>query len=68
MRGSSRHAGTLHHEVELVRTGVTPSPASERSKLCPPCATTWSASASVRKEAKWTIHGSRETTDGPYSG
>mmetsp|Transcript_5039 Transcript_5039/g.12982 ORF Transcript_5039/g.12982 Transcript_5039/m.12982 type:complete len:331 (+) Transcript_5039:526-1518(+) len=65
--GSSRHDGTLHQEVELVRTGVTPSPASERSKLCPPLLTIASTSSSERKLSKATTHGSRRSTRAPCS-
>ena len=34
--GSDSQNGTLHQLVFEVRTGDTPSPASERSKWCPP--------------------------------
>eukprot|EP00967_Tisochrysis_lutea_P016375 scaffold18470_cov29-Tisochrysis_lutea.AAC.2 len=63
---SSRHDWTLHHEVDDVRTGVTPSPASERSKLCPPTRIKCSTSCMVRNLSNARIQGSRWRTRGAY--
>ena len=46
---SRKHPSTLHHDVDEVRTGVTPSPL-RRSKLCPAVLMRWSASQSSRSD------------------
>ena len=61
-RRSARQCSTLHHDVALVRTGVTPSPARLRSKLCPAVLIRWSVSSIVRKSSNCKIHGSRCST------
>ena len=49
--------GTLHHDVSEVRTFVTASPASERSKWWPPLVTSASTSDASRKSSIVTTHG-----------
>lgn len=61
------HSRTLHQLVELVRTGVTPSPARLRSKLCPPTLISSAASSRERNRSKISTHGSRLSTVGSYS-
>mmetsp|Transcript_51824 Transcript_51824/g.91484 ORF Transcript_51824/g.91484 Transcript_51824/m.91484 type:complete len:247 (-) Transcript_51824:22-762(-) len=64
MVGSPSQYGTLHQDVALVRTAETPSPASERSKWCPPFSMRARTSCSRRKSSTTTTHGAggRERT------